>query len=62
MQVTLNDSETTELRDLLEATLGDLSSEIAGTDNPTYRLALKGRRTRLQAIRGQLPSAGESAA
>ena len=54
MQLTLTDTEATELRDLLDGALGDLSSEIADTDNPGYRLALKERRTRLQAARAQL--------
>jgi len=62
MQLTLTDVEATELRDLLDGSLGDLSSEIADTDNPNYRLALKERRTRLQAIRAQFDSVGEPAA
>ncbi len=62
MQLTLTDAEVAELRDLLRGTLGDLSSEIADTDNPTYRLALKDRRIHLQSIQAQLPAAGESAA
>jgi hypothetical protein len=62
MELTLTDTEATELRDLLDGSLGDLSSEIADTDNPTYRLLLKERRTRLQAVRAQLAGVGESAA
>jgi len=62
MELTLTEDEATELRDLLDGSLGDLSSEIADTDNPTYRLALKERRTRLQSVRSQLAGAGESAA
>ncbi len=62
MQLTLTDAEATELSDLLKGALGDLSSEIADTDNPTYRLALKERRIHLQSIQGQLPAAGESVA
>jgi hypothetical protein len=58
MELTVNDAEATELRDLLDGSLGDLSSEIADTDNPTYRLALKDRRARLQAVRAQLDGAG----
>jgi len=58
MELTLTDEEATELRDLLDGSLGDLSSEIADTDNPSYRLALKERRTRLQAVRARLDSAG----
>ena len=62
MQLSLTDAEATELRDLLDGSLGDLSSEIADTDNPGYRLALKERRTRLQAIRAQLESVGQPVA
>ena len=62
MQLTLTDTEATELRDLLDGALGDLSSEIADTDNPSYRLALKERRTRLQATRAQLAAVGEPVA
>jgi len=58
MELTLTDAEATELRDLLDGSLGDLSSEIADTDNPTYRLALKDRRARLQAVRARLEAAG----
>ncbi|HEY5109960.1 MAG TPA: hypothetical protein VII96_10170 [Acidimicrobiales bacterium] len=59
MELTLTDAEATELRDLLDGSLGDLSSEIADTDNPSYRLGLKERRVHLQAVRAQL--AGEPA-
>jgi len=62
MDLTLTDDEANELRDLLDGSLGDLSSEIADTDNPSYRLALKERRTRLQAVRARLGEVGESAA
>ena len=58
MELTLDEAEAAELRDLLDGTLGDLSSEIADTDNPRYRTALKERRTRLQAVRARLESAG----
>ena len=54
MELTLTDDEATELRDLLDGSLGDLSSEIADTDNPSFRLALKQRRVHLQAVRSQL--------
>jgi hypothetical protein len=56
MQLTLTESEATELRDLLDGALGDLSSEIADTDNPSYRLVLKERREALRAVRAQLES------
>ena len=58
MELTLNDVEATELRDLLDGALGDLSSEIADTANPGYRLGLKERRTHLQALRDRLVRAG----
>ncbi len=58
MELTMTDAEATELRDLLDGSLGDLSSEIADTDNPGYRLALKERRTRLQSVRARLDAAG----
>ena len=47
-----------EVDSLLHATLADLSSEIAGTDNPEYRRSLQGRRSRLEAIKAQLTIAG----
>jgi hypothetical protein len=54
MELVLSDAETIELRDLLDGTLGDLSSEIADTDNPAYRVALKERRDRLKGLRQRL--------
>ncbi|MGA2835287.1 MAG: hypothetical protein ABSF84_01690 [Acidimicrobiales bacterium] len=60
MQLTLTDSEATELRDLLDGALGDLSSEIADTDNAGYRASLKERREALRAVRAQLESVGEA--
>jgi len=62
MELTLNEAEANELRTLLDGSLGDLSSEIADTDNPSFRLTLKERRTHLQAVRALLGPAGESAA
>ncbi len=54
MDLTLTEDEATELRDLLDGSLGDLSNEIAATDNPSYRVGLKTRRVHLQAVRAQL--------
>jgi hypothetical protein len=54
MELTMTDDEASELRDLLDGSLGDLSSEIAATDDPGYRVGLKARRVRLQAVRAQL--------
>jgi hypothetical protein len=50
MDITLSEPLVEELRSLLDATLGDLSSEIAATDNPEYRQLLKDRRERLEAV------------
>ena len=61
MELTLTETEATELRDLLDGSLGDLSSEIADTDNPSYRLALKERRDRLRAVRDKLSGVGQVA-
>ncbi len=61
LELVLNESEVTELRDLLDGALGDLSSEIADTDNPTYRLGLKGRREHLRAVRARLEPVGNRA-
>ncbi len=58
MQLTLSETEATELRDLLDGSLGDLSLEIADTDNPGYRLVLKERRTHLKAVRARLEASG----
>lgn len=54
MELILTNDEATELRDLLDGSLGDLSSEIADTDNPSYRLVLKQRRVHLKTVRAQL--------
>ncbi|MGD0881348.1 MAG: hypothetical protein ABSB09_07260 [Acidimicrobiales bacterium] len=62
MQLTLTESEATELRDLLDGALGDLSSEIADTDNPGYRATLKERRQALQSVRAQLEAVGQPTA
>ena len=61
MELTLTDTEATELRDLIDGSLGDLSSEIADTDNPSYRLALKERRDRLRSVRDKLAAVGLAA-
>lgn len=54
MELNLNKAEATELRDLLDGSLGTLSCEIADTDNSDYRQALQARLVRLQAVRGQM--------
>lgn len=46
--------ETTELRQLLESAISDLSMEIANTDNPAFKAALRTRRETLRTIHGKL--------
>jgi hypothetical protein len=50
----LTREQSDELRSLLDEVLGDLSAEIAATENPTYRSALGHRRSLLTDIRAQL--------
>jgi hypothetical protein len=50
----LSDDQAQELRTLLDGALGDLSHEIAATDNAEYRLRLRERRDLLTAIRSGL--------
>lgn len=54
MRVDLTDGEAAALRDLLDGYLGDLSSEIANTDNPAFRRMLRERRERLSRARAAL--------
>ena len=54
MQLELNEGQCGELQRLLEDSLGDLSSEIAGTDNAEYRQGLRERRSLLEAVLYQL--------
>jgi hypothetical protein len=50
MLIDLTEAQQAELRELLRATLADLSSEIADTDNATYRQRLRERRTILESV------------
>jgi len=50
MEICLDDEQTDLLRALIEEALGDLSYEIAGTDLPAYRQALRRRRAALRTI------------
>ena len=43
-----------ELRVTLEQVIGDLSSEIADTDNPAFHRELDARRERLRSVHSQL--------
>ena len=54
MDLTLDDERADALRTLLDEALGDLSTEIADTDNAGYRQGLRDRRSLLQDIRAQL--------
>lgn len=61
MQLTLSPDEATELRQLLDAALVDLRSEIHHTDTHDFRQALQRREQRLQQLRQRL-GASETAA
>jgi hypothetical protein len=53
-QLELSAEDVELLREVLDATIRDLSPEIADTDNPGYRRGLVERRERLQGIRARL--------
>jgi hypothetical protein len=55
----LDPDQIGDLRTLLDETLGDLSHEIADTDNWEYRVALRQRRDRLRKLRDQVVTLGE---
>ena len=50
MHIELTEEQVSDLRDLLRAALGDLSSEIAATDNAAYREGLRARRASLEGV------------
>lgn len=50
MLIELTEAQRAELRELLGATLADLSSEIADTDNATYRSGLRERRVIFESV------------
>jgi hypothetical protein len=54
MLIEVSEEQAGELHTLLESALGDLSSEIAGTDNAEYRQGLRQRRTVLESVLFQL--------
>jgi hypothetical protein len=54
MQIELSEAQGAELQRLLESALGDLSSEIADTDNAEYRQGLRDRRSVLESVLSQL--------
>jgi hypothetical protein len=51
MELSLTVDEVEALRLLLDEALGDLSFEIADTENPGYRAQLRRHRQRLTSIR-----------
>ena len=54
MFVELSEEQGSELQKLLESSLGDLSAELAGTDNADYRQGLRQRRSVLESVLFQL--------
>jgi hypothetical protein len=58
MHLELTDDQAKDLTDLLRATLGDLSMEIADTDNASYREALRARRVSFEGVLTQLDPGG----
>jgi hypothetical protein len=57
MDVQLSDVQVDALRTLLDEALGDLSTEIADTENPKFRASLDRRRSSLRELRELLGSA-----
>jgi hypothetical protein len=60
MRLELDDGDLEILREVLHSVVQDLSSEIADTDNPTYRRDLKSRRDRLRAVLDRLEGPPEA--
>lgn len=58
MQIELTDEQSSQLRLLLHDALGDLSAEIAGTDNSHFREGLRSRKVALEAVSKQLGDSG----
>jgi hypothetical protein len=54
MELELSDEQVAELSDLLASAVGDLHSEIAGTDNAGYRRTLQRRLETLDEVRKAL--------
>lgn len=54
MVIELTEEQCAELQRLLEVSLGDLSTEIADTDNAPYREGLRERRRVLESVLYQL--------
>ena len=56
MKLNLDDTQVSELHELLTLALGELSSEIADTDNPAFQRRLRERRHQLLSIVQQIDS------
>jgi hypothetical protein len=54
MQIQILDGDAIVLRDVLTAWLGEVSTEIRHTDNPSVRLGLRERRDSVRRIRDLL--------
>jgi hypothetical protein len=54
MQIEILDGDAIVLRDVLTAWLGEVSTEIRHTDNPSVRLGLRERRDSVRRIRDLL--------
>jgi hypothetical protein len=50
MHIELTEEQCAELQQLLESSLGDLSTEIAATDNYEFRESLRARRRVLESV------------
>ena len=50
MRIELTDQQCADLREVLHETLGDLSTEIAATDNASYRDGLRAKRDSLEGV------------
>jgi hypothetical protein len=57
MWIELEEGDLELLDDVLATAIGELSPEIADTDNPAFRRDLKTRRDRLVAVRAHLAQA-----
>ena len=58
MKIELTDAQAADLVELLRGALGDLSSEIAATDNAAYREGLRSRRASLESVLELLSARG----
>ncbi len=58
MQIELTDEQASDLGEVLRSVLGDLSTEIAATDNANYREGLRARRASLEGVLAELGSGG----